>query len=255
MREHSKRTYLLSSSNFWGKQTDLLERAQPGTGRWILEDERFTAWLDGETRSLWCHGHAGAGKTILSSIIIDHLCSTIKSKDCAIAWLYIDYRDHDLHTIDILLANLLVQLFEQHGQISKSMTQSLGSSVIQRGARPAPAEYKAWLQEDVQRFNRVFVVIDALDEMCTQHIAKLLIAELQILEPTIHLLVTSRPDLGSPFSQENSHEIEILPREHDVILFTESRLKASNDLWNQISEDSFLRQSIIENLTKANHRM
>jgi len=46
-KEYSKMIQWLSSPNFWGKQVDVFERAQRGTGRWIFEDERFKLWLTG----------------------------------------------------------------------------------------------------------------------------------------------------------------------------------------------------------------
>jgi nucleoside phosphorylase len=252
MKEHSKVMHWLSSVNFWGKQVDLFERAQRGTGRWIFEDEIFKSWLTGHPQLLWCRGDAGAGKTILSAIIIDHLSSTMKSKDIGIAWLYIDYREHDLQTMETLFTNLLVQLFKQRGEISKSVMKSLGFNW--EGAKPTPAEYKSWLQEEIQKFDRTIVIIDALDELRTKEFCKQFINELQSLSPPIHLLVTSRPDRDL-FLRGDSIEIEIQPRKDDVILYIECRLKNSRQLWDHILADPSLKELTIEMLTKANDRM
>ena len=254
MKEHTKIMHWLSSANFWGKQADLFEkRAQMGTGRWIFEEDRFKSWLAGPAKLLWCHGDAGAGKTILSSIIIDHLCSTIKSKDIGIAWLYIDYREQDIHTMETLFTNILVQLFKQRGEISKSMMKSLRFNW--EGAKPTPAEYKSWLQEEILKFHQTIVIIDALDELRTKELCKQFINELQSLSPPIHLLVTSRSDLELPFLRGNSIEIEIQPRKDDVILYVECRLKTSRQLGDHILTDPSLKELTIEMLTKANDRM
>jgi Cdc6-like AAA superfamily ATPase len=250
---HSKMMNWLSSANFWGKQAALFERAQPGTGRWIFEDEKFKSWLTGDHQLLWCHGEPGAGKTILSAIIIDHLSSAVKSKDIGIAWLYIDYRDHDIQTMENLFTNLLVQLFRQRGEISKSMMRSMG--VNWAGAKPTPAEYKSWLQEEVQKFQRITVIIDALDEFRTRELCKQFINELQSLRPPIHLLVTSRSDLEPPFLLTDSIELEIQPQTEDVILHIESRMKTNKQLWDHILADPSLRELAIKMLTKANNRM
>jgi Cdc6-like AAA superfamily ATPase len=252
-KEYSKMMHWLSSPNFWGKQVDLFERAQRDTGRWIFEDERFKLWLAGPPQLLWCRGEAGAGKTILSAIIIDHLSSTMKSKDIGIAWLYIDYRDHDVQTMETLFANLLVQLFEQRGEISKSMMKSL--SFNWEGAKPTPAEYKSWLQEEVRKFGRTIVIIDALDEFRTQELCKQFMNELQSLSTPIYLLVTSRSDREIPFLRVNSIEIEVKPRKEDVILYIECRLKNSQRLWDHILADPSLKDLTIEMLTSANDRM
>lgn len=253
MKDHSKMMHWLSSANFWGKQVDLFEGAQKGTGRWIFEDERFKSWLTGPAQLLWCRGDAGAGKTILSAITIDHLSSRMKSKDVGIAWLYIDYLEHDLQTMEILFTNLLVQLFQQRGEISKSVMKSLGFNW--EGAKPTPAEYKSWLQEEIQKFAQTIVIIDALDELPTKELCKQFMNELQSLNPPIYLLVTSRSDLELPFLQGDSIEIEIRPRKDDVILYIECRLEGSHQLWDHIQADPSLKGLVIEMLTKANDRM
>jgi hypothetical protein len=51
-REQSKMMRWLSTANFWGKQVDLLERAQAGTGGWIFEDDRSKSWLAGRSHLL-----------------------------------------------------------------------------------------------------------------------------------------------------------------------------------------------------------
>jgi NACHT domain-containing protein len=251
--EQNKMMNWLSSTNFWGKQVDLFRRAQRGSGRWIFEDERFKSWLEGPPRLSWCKGEAGAGKTVLSAIIIDHLSTTIKIKGNAIAWIYVDYRERDLHTLENFYANLLVQLFKQTGEPSKSMMKSLGSKP--EGARPTPAEYKTWLQEEVQKFDRTIIIIDALDELRMKEICKQFITELRSLRPPIHLLVTSRSSEELPISSDDIVQIEIQPRKDDVVLYIESRLNTSQPLWDHIRKSPSLKDLTIKMLTKANDRM
>ena len=251
--EHSKIMQSLSSTNFWGKQVDLFRRAQKRSGQWILEDEKLKLWLTEHPKICWCKGEAGAGKTFLSAIIIDYLSFSMKNKNTGIAWLYVDYRERDSHTLENFYANLLLQLFKQTGGLSKSMMKSLGSK--REEAKPSAAEYKSWLQEEVQKFDRTIIIIDALDEMRTEELCKQLIDELQSLIPRIHLLVTSRPEVRLPIMSDDLIEIEIQPRKGDVILFIESRLQDSPLLWDHISKNPPLRDLTMDMLTKANNRM
>jgi hypothetical protein len=253
MKEQSKMMRWLSSTNFWGKQFDLLERAQAGTGGWIFEDEKFKSWLAGSAQPLWCHGNAGAGKTILSAIIINHLSSTLMTKHTGLAWLYIGYREQDLHSIETPFTNILVQLFKQRGEISNSMMKSLGFNW--EGAKPTPAEYKSWLQEEIQKFSRTIIIIDALDEMRTTELCKQLINELQTLTPPISLLVTSRSQRELSFLRGVSIEIEVKPRKGDVILYIESRLEHSQQLGNHVQADPSIKDLAIKMLSGANDRM
>jgi Cdc6-like AAA superfamily ATPase len=251
--EHSKIMQSLSHTNFWGKQVDLFRRAQNGSGRWILEDESFNSWLTEHPRIFWCKGEAGAGKTFLSAIIINYLSFSMKNENIGIAWLYVDYRERDSHTLENFYANILLQLFKQTGGVSKSMMKSLGSK--REEAKPSAGEYKSWLQEEVQKFDRTFIIIDALDEMRTEELCKQLIDELQSLIPRIHLLVTSRLEMRLPIMNDDLIEIEIRPRKGDVILFIESRLQDSPLLWDHISKNPPLRDLTMDMLTKANNRM
>ena len=128
------------------------------------------------------------------------------------------------------------------------MMKSLGSK--REEAKPSAAEYKSWLQEEVQKFDRTIIIIDALDEMRTKELCKQLINELQSLIPRIRLLVTSRPEVRLPIKSDDLIEIEIQPRKEDVIRFIESRLQDSLLLKNPS-----LRDLTIDMLTKANNRM
>jgi hypothetical protein len=251
--EHAKIMQSLSSTNFWGKQDDLFRRAQKGSGQWVLEDEKFHSWLTNDPKLCWCKGEAGAGKTFLSAIIINYLHSSTKSKAIGLAWLYMDYREHDSHTLENFYANLLLQLFKQTGSLPKLMMKSLGSK--REEAKPSAAEYKSWLQEEVEKFERTIIIIDALDEMRTKELRKQLVEELQSLKPPIRLLITSRSDVTLPIASKNPIDIEIQPRIQDVLLFIKSRLKDSPVLLGHISENPELYRLTIDMLTKANNKM
>lgn len=253
--KHAKTIQLLSSTNFWGKQDDLFRRAQKGSGQWILEDERLRSWLNltENPKICWCKGEAGIGKTFLSAIIIDHLSISMKNQNIGIAWLYIDYREHDSHTLENFYANLLLRLSKQTGGLSKSMMKSLGSK--REEAKPSAAEYKFWLQEEMKKFDQTIIIIDALDEMRTEELCERLIDELQSLIQRIRLLITSRPEVQLPIMSDGLIEIEIRPRKDDVVLFIESRLQDSPLLWGYISENPSLRDLTIDMLTKANNKM
>ena len=49
------------------KLQSLIRDTVPGTGKWLLESDRFIEFVKGNERaSLWCEGLPGAGKTYLS---------------------------------------------------------------------------------------------------------------------------------------------------------------------------------------------
>jgi DNA replication protein DnaC len=55
------------------QQTDFVKQHQEGTGQWLLDSREFQKWLTNNGETLFCPGFPGVGKTILSSVIINHL--------------------------------------------------------------------------------------------------------------------------------------------------------------------------------------
>jgi hypothetical protein len=58
---------------------------------------------------LWCHGNPGAGKTVLTSLVINNLTITV-GKDAGLAYFYYDYADEQIQAADKIIASLLKQL-------------------------------------------------------------------------------------------------------------------------------------------------
>ena len=58
---------------FTTQQHDFIKRRQAGTGQWLLGSSKFQTWLETRGQMLFCPGIPGAGKTILTSIVIDYL--------------------------------------------------------------------------------------------------------------------------------------------------------------------------------------
>ncbi|KAH6668301.1 hypothetical protein B0J14DRAFT_158963 [Halenospora varia] len=103
----------LTSIDYTAQQSDFISRRQEGTGQWLLESAEFRAWVETKKQTLFCPGIPGAGKTILTSIMVNEL--TIRfSNDPTIglAFIYFNFRRQDEQKIDDLLASLLKKLAE-----------------------------------------------------------------------------------------------------------------------------------------------
>lgn len=66
----------LTRIDYYSQQNDFINRRQAETGQWLLDSEQFEAWEGTEERTLFCPGIPGAGKTILTSIVIDTLTTS-----------------------------------------------------------------------------------------------------------------------------------------------------------------------------------
>ena len=65
----------LSPVDYRKQQGDFFNTYQEGTGQWFLESSEFQRWLNEDSKTLFCPGIPGAGKTIMSSIIVNYLYS------------------------------------------------------------------------------------------------------------------------------------------------------------------------------------
>lgn len=55
----------LSHVNIATVKDDSLDRCQEGTGRWLLESQEITDWIQGISKTIWLTGIPGAGELLL----------------------------------------------------------------------------------------------------------------------------------------------------------------------------------------------
>lgn len=135
-----------------------------GTGQWLLNSEAYQAWLKSDEQTLFCPGIPGAGKTILTSIVVGDIYERYQDDPMiGVAYLYCNFRSQDEQKIDDLLASLLKQL--AHGQSPLSRTvKELYSRHEKKRSRPSWEEISKALQSAAKSYSRVFILVDALDE-------------------------------------------------------------------------------------------
>lgn len=87
------------------------------------DSEAVLEWLDTKGQTLFCPGIPGAGKTILTSIVIEHLHQKFENTDVAICYIYCDFRRQNDQGLADLLASLLKQLAECHLLFPRSVVE------------------------------------------------------------------------------------------------------------------------------------
>src|SRR5204862_1056383 len=80
---------------------------QKGTGRWFIDSPDFIHWAKTRNSAIWLYGIPGAGKTILSSLVIEELFSL---QDNGVAFYYCDYKDATSQEPINVLGSLAKQL-------------------------------------------------------------------------------------------------------------------------------------------------
>ncbi|KAF3069303.1 Ankyrin repeat domain-containing protein 50 [Trichoderma lentiforme] len=231
--------------------SDYYKRLQPGTGKWFLEQKEFQDWITGSNDTLFCCGIPGAGKTILTSLIINHLSSRFRgNSDIGIIYVYFNYNrqeDQDLHK---LIASLLKQLAGSLHYLPES-TKQLYNEHSKKRTRASLEELKTNLKCVLKEYTKVFIILDALDE-CQFFELDLLLSELLELqkEHRIKLLATSRPipEIMDLFNSSNVTKLQIRAETSDVTAYIEAQM---DRLSRVTRRNPVLREDIKTNICEA----
>ncbi|KAG9230726.1 ankyrin repeat protein, partial [Amylocarpus encephaloides] len=219
----------LTPIDFTAQQHDNISQRQAGTGQWLLDSDEFQSWIQTDKQTLFCPGIPGAGKTILTSILVEELTSQFyDNKNVGIAYLYCNFRRQDEQKKVDLLASLLKQ-FTRHQPILPEVVKDLYNQHSAQRTKPSFDEISRSLQSTIAMYSRVFIVIDALDECNVADGSRsAFLSELFSLQTkcTVNIFATSR--FGTEFSAifQNSLSLEIRASEHDVRRFLDGHILA-----------------------------
>jgi Cdc6-like AAA superfamily ATPase len=179
-----------------------------------------------DKQTLLCLGIPGAGKTILTSIVVNDLYIRFSGDNTiGLAYIYCNFQrktEQDAHN---LLASVLKQLCQRRSSIPQSM-QDLYDEHKSTQTRPSLKEISRALQSVARLYSRVFIVVDALDEVSDSCRDRIL-PELFTLQQNcaVNIFATSRhiPEVVKHF--HNSIPIEIRASKADVMLYLECHME------------------------------
>ncbi|CAH0024927.1 unnamed protein product [Clonostachys rhizophaga] len=241
----------LTSINYGQQQSDHFKRLQPGTGEWLIDSKEFQHWLNTAHQTLFCPGIPGAGKTTLTSMIINHISSKFSSDaEIGIAYIYCSYRQQEEQETGKLLASVLRQLTQRVHPLPDSL-KNLYNTHGSTQTRPSENELLEVLHLVVPRYSRVFLVIDALDECQTSNhrIINFLdkLVELQ-RKHGINIFATSRyiPHIVNHF--RSSVSLEIRARQDDITRYINGQM---DQLPNHIQANEKLQEEIRAEIVDA----
>lgn len=154
----------LTPIDYAPQQNDFINRRQAGTGLWLLDSPEFQTWLETRGQTLFCPGIPGAGKTILTSIVVNYFQTDFqKDSNIGIAYLYCNFKRQDKQNLGDLLLSLLKQLVQ--GQLSKSnIVKDLYDRHKKKGTRPLFDEISVAIHSATALHTGTFIIIDAIDE-------------------------------------------------------------------------------------------
>lgn len=164
--EHTAILNWLTPIDYALQYNDFINRRQPETGQWLIDSQEFQTWLDTGKQTLFCPGIPGAGKTMCASIVIDELNTKFRDDtSVGTAYIYCNFRRKDEQKPVDLLASLLKQLIQGLGLPSVPQSiQELYNQHKRPRTRPSREEISQALQTVISKYDKAFIVIDALDE-------------------------------------------------------------------------------------------
>ncbi|KAI0892243.1 ankyrin repeat-containing domain protein [Annulohypoxylon nitens] len=240
----------LTPAEYIHQHRDFINRREAGTGQWLLNSEEYQRWIVTEKETLFCSGIPGAGKTILTSIVVDDLTARFNNNpDIGVAYIYCNFQRQDEQTAPNLLASLLKQLSQQRLSLPDNV-KSLYNDHKNKPARLFFKEISEALQSVIVSYHRAFVIVDALDEYRTSDRMKFLTEISGIQAKTnLNVFTTSRsiPEISERFKDAIS--LEVCASEEDVRRYVDghmSRLPSFVDRDQKLQEEikSGISQSV-----------
>jgi hypothetical protein len=218
-QEHKNILNWLTPIDYAPQQSDYIGRRQPGTGQWLLDSAEFQAWLETDAQTLFCPGIPGAGKTIITAIVVDYLYTRYKDDTkVGIAYIYCNFRRQEEQKLESLLASILKQLAQEQPSMPSSI-KDLYNCHEKKRTRPSADEILRALYSVAINFSRLFLIVDALDEcQMTDRCRSKFLSEMFNLRAKTgaNLFVTSRPILDIEKEFKGYVSREILASDEDV---------------------------------------
>lgn len=157
----------LTEVSYASEQEAFFSQRQQGTGHWLVDSTEFQTWVRRGNQTLFCPGIPGAGKTILTSIVVNRLHSQFENdSSIGIAYVYYSFRRKAEQRAEDMLASLLKQLAHRRASMPDSV-KSLHQAHKSNSTRPLFDEISTTLHSVAALYSRVFIIVDALDECQT----------------------------------------------------------------------------------------
>lgn len=236
-----------------------LKLRYPTTGFWLTEMETFHIWLHGFNVQLWSSGIPGAGKTILSTLIIQS-CMMRATSERAVAFFYCDYKNHASQEVTNILGSLASQLARQNEAGFSKLKAYYRTLHPEHSLEQKPEVYGLVraIQDISDTFEDVRIVVDGLDE-CGDNVREVIKALKSLVSEhssiSMSLLSRDEPDIRDELEAPVWEHIEIAAHTKDVEHYVRTEIEVRIDQKILRIKSMDLKAEIISQLVTRAHGM
>ncbi|VUC35512.1 unnamed protein product [Clonostachys rosea] len=244
----------LISIDYGPMQSDIIKLRQPETGQWFLNTDEYRMWVSGNNNTLYCPGIPGAGKTMITSIVIDDILRIYREDPTlGVAFIFCNFQRNEQQTTDMLLCSLLKQLVAVLPNSPRQLNE-LYQTHRKLRTRPSVQELSTLIQVTLAAFSRAFFVVDALDECRNSDASRdrflNVIFGLQA-STGVNIFLTSRiiPDIEKDLSENRRvSKLEIAAEEDDIQKYIRGRI---SEMPQFIISNPTLRDEVIMGISSS----
>ena len=192
-----------------------------------------------------------------SSIAVDHIRGLQRTSPkirIGVVSVNCMQKERATQTPSHLIASIWRQLLPDDPVISDEV-KTLYKKHINEGTRPDFMEISGIIKEEADRYAKVYVLIDALDECSDEYAREILCQQLQALQPKVNLMVTSRHSGNIARLLDDAHILEIRANPEDVQAYIEGRISRDYRLSKHVRSDTSLAEDIQANIVQVADQM
>ncbi|KAL8948449.1 MAG: hypothetical protein Q9222_005369 [Ikaeria aurantiellina] len=216
---------------------------QFGTGTWLFDLPAMESWLEKPDSALWIYGIPGAGKTLLSTLVVDEVLNRKRYESIGTAYFYIRHDDVESQRPFNVIGSLVAQLARQNA-LALAKVKELYSQHTNPKYLPTTPEMDELLEVFFAlcgTFASVYIMIDGLDE-CEPTLSsdrKRLVESVAAFQGSgpspIRILVLSREedDIKKELGSAKFDMVSIAAKSMDIRLFVNAwlpSLKVRSDI-------------------------
>jgi hypothetical protein len=163
-------TYFETNTGAEGKLTTFSTARLAGTATWILDEPEYLSWLDNSSPLLWVSGPPGAGKTHISSLLIQELRKKVEDEPrTSVAHFFVRYAEKETRFLKNALASAIIRVSDTDEVYCKRAAAEVIKLKTEFAALAnAPLEtiwQRFFLDQYTSDSNaKLYFVVDGLDE-------------------------------------------------------------------------------------------